>query len=928
MVSAGPCLEGVGHRRLSAISSLDLALRGAFPSTLGEDALSSHPMASILRDALTALDARDAPAQSELRELPGERFWLDASRLGIRSVFGSDLQGRATFVLQDDDSGYFESPDELSQIGLIQGIDITGGLSFEDVVSDLHETFRERLEAEAAALEALDFDVILEAPLAQAQGITFIGRHRVSIGASADGALWLLTLDEVPVPEELAGLGLHMHATSAEELWQTLNDALKNQDLIHLSLPPQAIESHPVDPIDEHLDDGTEAHAVPRQVTVHSMQADRLDSGVLPHWDEDDAPTHAIPALKWDADEAHGSGTAAEDAAALAPFDFETGEVAAAVGLDRDAMSPAGLPVSPPDESVPPAPPPEEHALAPEEQAAPLHPDAPLGGPALSMPDVGELEFPASAVEMEPVPEPLHAPKPGTAASPVVTPPSIAELPPGGQGSFQVAAASRSDMEKASAAPNRTAQQSEQRLAAVIGDGIASGKTGAMELNAEAFAALGREDLMVAESLEREATILEARVTELRANAKRLRDRHANLAHLFGVRAGDVNGGASVEPELSISDWASGEIYSDESSKESAFVPTAQPALESSIPHGASGQAPYEDEEVDFADLDDKVHSPAPYPEMVGPESEQATQMVEVRASAFASLRETPPEALPESPASAAEVMDSEGRTLAIARPNLSSSLSYERAVDDALEGLGAPQPAHEMPPEPASRSLAADEHTGPQARAEENEFSEQDAELEAALSQDFGSDIEPPDDGESEPEAAEEFGMPLEPDPEPLAASHFEMETPGALPFAPEPAGHGASPFTNDVPAGHVRPTRVALVVDDDRARARLRKHLEDKLGDMEEAPTVAAAHATLDFSALGGLVVIRPKAEDATFAALADIAASAYPVPVLILSSDPRFDAAMGVGLRLELARRAGEVADQVVQGLHQLGVVASES
>ena len=859
--------------------------------------LSCSPMASNLRDALTSLDARTAPPQSALQDLPGERLLLDVTRLGLRSVFGGDLQGRATFVLHEDDSGYFETPDELSQIGMIRGEDISEHLSFQDVTADLHETLRERLDAESAALEALDLDVILEFPLAQAQGITFIGRHRVSIGASIDGDLWLLTLDEVPVPEELAALGLHMRVTSAEELWQTLQNALQNQDLINLSLPPQEAEAHPAiaasPPVGAAvLDEDTLAQqATPRVVTVHSAHMELPEHANDLDWDEDEAPTRAIPALSF----APGQNLVEQppllDALPDVAEPFEEDD-RPQDELDTSSHAVGGAGATSFNESAPPQPPPamEEFDLDADEGAEHV-PTSQSYSAELSMPDVGELEFPASAVDMTPEPEAVtpvanavNKPLDGALADGMGHP-SAEEVPGTASPSTTVPIQEKPAERSAPSMP----------LAAVVGDGIASGRTGAIELNADAFAALGREDLDMAESLEREAEILEARVIELRANAKRLRERYGNLATLFGLRSADANAAA---PELSISEWASGELPSDLSELEQeppASTTSSSKAEVESVSSLAVAERVEEASDT-FAAADPGAQLQSPYPEMMAPNDEQATQMVEMRASAFGSLRKQTPEAISnmESASAASGTQapkDGVETTQAIVRPDLGGSLSYERAVDDALASLGG-----RSAPNEAGAAQAENAHSTRQ----------QDAELEAALSQDFDSESMTGIAPVSEPEAE------AEPFPDSI----------------PEAAAEGMDAEPEAVLAAAVRPSRVALVVDDARARSRLQKHLQDALGEMDEAATLVEAHAQLDLSQVGCLVAVRPKADDATFGALSALASNEHSLFVLILSSDARFDGAAGVSLRLELARRASEVADQVVQGLEQLGVVTNHA
>jgi hypothetical protein len=118
-------------------------------------------------------------------------------------------------------------------------------------------------------------------------------------------------------------------------------------------------------------------------------------------------------------------------------------------------------------------------------------------------------------------------------------------------------------------------------------------------------------------------------------------------------------------------------------------------------------------------------------------------------------------------------------------------------------------------------------------------------------------------------------------------------------------------------------KPGTIALVVEDAKARDRLRKHLEPWFSALFEAHDANAAASLDEFPRVDALVFVRPSRSEGTSRALARIGRMARRPRVLVISTDPSFDDVPGVDLRLPLGQKASEVAQQVLDGLGRLGV-----
>jgi hypothetical protein len=119
-----------------------------------------------------------------------------------------------------------------------------------------------------------------------------------------------------------------------------------------------------------------------------------------------------------------------------------------------------------------------------------------------------------------------------------------------------------------------------------------------------------------------------------------------------------------------------------------------------------------------------------------------------------------------------------------------------------------------------------------------------------------------------------------------------------------------------------------VGIVVADARALDRLTRHLEEQYENIVALSGLPPKEEIETLSTYRALVLVRPRADDETFARLKSLAANRRRPQVLCLSVDVKFDGATGIDLRIELAKKAGEVAQQVIDGLKQLGVSSGAS
>jgi hypothetical protein len=120
------------------------------------------------------------------------------------------------------------------------------------------------------------------------------------------------------------------------------------------------------------------------------------------------------------------------------------------------------------------------------------------------------------------------------------------------------------------------------------------------------------------------------------------------------------------------------------------------------------------------------------------------------------------------------------------------------------------------------------------------------------------------------------------------------------------------------------VRPSSsIALVVEDARARERLRKHLVDRFSGLIEANDGRSAMQLKGIADVDAIVFVRPSQDDTNLASFTRLGGLPHRPRVLVISHDATFDALPAVDLRLPLGQRASEVAQQVLDGLERLGI-----
>jgi hypothetical protein len=122
-------------------------------------------------------------------------------------------------------------------------------------------------------------------------------------------------------------------------------------------------------------------------------------------------------------------------------------------------------------------------------------------------------------------------------------------------------------------------------------------------------------------------------------------------------------------------------------------------------------------------------------------------------------------------------------------------------------------------------------------------------------------------------------------------------------------------------------RPSTIALVVEDARARDRLRKHLEPRFAEVVDADSARAIAGNRELSRVDAIVFVRPSPSEPNRAGFARLDNLPRRPRVLVISADAVFDDTPAVDLRLPLAQKASEVAKQVLEGLERLGVTPQQ-
>jgi hypothetical protein len=136
------------------------------------------------------------------------------------------------------------------------------------------------------------------------------------------------------------------------------------------------------------------------------------------------------------------------------------------------------------------------------------------------------------------------------------------------------------------------------------------------------------------------------------------------------------------------------------------------------------------------------------------------------------------------------------------------------------------------------------------------------------------------------------------------------------------------SEPSAPQPPVSVEAPRAVGLVVEDARARDRLKKRLQVRIAELVEASDVHDVSALPSLRDLAAVVFVRPRNDERTLVGLERLASLEERPRILVLSSDSAFDRVGAIDLRVALGERASEVAQQVLDGLLQLGVPLSET
>jgi hypothetical protein len=118
-------------------------------------------------------------------------------------------------------------------------------------------------------------------------------------------------------------------------------------------------------------------------------------------------------------------------------------------------------------------------------------------------------------------------------------------------------------------------------------------------------------------------------------------------------------------------------------------------------------------------------------------------------------------------------------------------------------------------------------------------------------------------------------------------------------------------------------RPSSIALVVEDERARIRLRQHLAERFSELIEADSASAAMRLKGIGDVDAIVFVRPRRDEGNMQSFTRLGGLPHRPRVLVISHDDAFDDIPAVDLRLPLGQRASEVAQQVLDGLERLGI-----
>jgi hypothetical protein len=447
------------------------------------------------------------------------------------------------------------------------------------------------------------------------------------------------------------------------------------------------------------------------------------------------------------------------------------------------------------------------------------------------------------------------------------------------------------------------------RLAGLVGDGIASGKTGAIQLDAQTFAML-QQDLGHArpnqdEQAHEEIKALEEEAAKYEAMAAELREKSAHLRSRLGSDAPPPREPVpmpkrslaakmeSMRKERGVADEeaARAEVKADAKAVAAALMGGSLPSIDVSMEAGAmdaepSVEPPARNELLDDLDDDDDDAWASSAGDIDLPGQEEPLDDVadDVADDDFD---------LDHSFSSGAASSDIEEDEL------ISPDLLKAAMADGSDEGEGegaSDSPEDDIEDMLSEMNLLVDISVDGQIEssgsgAAENEMGSADLmetrvqdEVMAALSVD-DLDVEDPLDA--------------------LESSESDVFQ--------EEAGEMSIPSPDKM--------RIALVVGQERARQRLKKRLAEFVGTIEEAASLPDAVEMASEGGLHAMVVVRPAADEKTLRSITSMSKMKKRPGLMILATDEKLAGEEGVDMHVVLAQRASEVTRQILDGLASL-------
>lgn len=850
---------------------------------------------------------------------------VDAAVFELRSFHGPPLRGNAQVCLLSEEAFRFVAPAELAEVGMLWGAHLERSEQLKGVVKEAHARAARRLQTECERLAKLGLRPSIDLGSAKAKGAgTHVGTDYAVIVLSGD-ALHLHSVADHLITGELASLELNLDDADAVSLAEKV--ALKIAELEGTgALPQRGGELETPTLRGElsslgHTAETGELSAAP----LSALQTERFDLSELSQEEQDELRSLLDEDLEMleDAPEASsGAPDFLEDQPTLAiQTDSPLQRVIPTARLSSAAAATDVLDDASFDKEVPTV---ATRALGWKPSRSS---EAPEGGRHAS-PDL-----PSAA---------------GGAASPgegTPTPPTMAPR----------------DVEQAGDMATPAPQFSD--LADLVGEGIASGQTGEIQLDASAFAQLATTDLAQADALDQEAAALEAQARELRSKADMLRRRHPAVTMTDSTKPLAPLGDAPVP-------HARGhEVATPRADRESsrALSQTAPPSPEETTPErrgggrvevdegGPQGTRRPAEEASDWHDVPTRQFLAEPEEiELSGFEPHETT----ATAHDVSPMRRAG--VIPPAPASKDAGAEPSHRPDTwtgfdgLADLEAAGDLddlddSDDLAVLDDLPEVGELAGADEPPgsservtggpPRSTTRDVVPGSVGGEAATMvfsegvalqavqaalaegyEDDEGATQLAQIdvaklrrEASDSDVFGSaggeEAWADERDEQDPMARPPSREREAPVVEELLGDKEEAPTRTGAPIPQPPAAP-----TPEAQGVAVDPERVGLVVEDERAKARLAVMLSasyPKLVPCSSLADASAAHAEEPFAAV---VLVRPTFSGETLDGIARLGSTEPKPEITVLSNEPIFDATAGVDRREDLARRASDVAEQV--------------